>query len=184
MTSRDRDYIEQRFNHLTSGPQWEQPAASPYGPPAKAPMAAQTKALLAVIGLAIAGGTAVGVSAFTASSGEAEVRAQELALQAQRLEVERAKVNTPDAKAEERRVAGFQACIEKAEHDKEVCAQAFPAPGAQQPDRTLGASNVASVSGSGQGGSIDVTGGLVIAVVVVGGVAFLVRRAGKTGNAE
>ncbi|MFJ1782536.1 hypothetical protein ACIOKA_38155 [Streptomyces anulatus] len=184
MTSPDRDYIEQRFNHLTSGPQWEQPAATPYGPPTKAPMATQTKALLAMVGLAIVGGSAVGVSAFSASSGEADVRAQEIALQAQQLEVERAKVNTPDAKAEERRVAGFQACIEKAEHDKEVCAQAFPAPGAEQFGRALGAANVSSVSDSDQGGKIDVTGGLVVAVVVVGGVAFLVRKAGRVRNAE
>ncbi|MBD3550867.1 hypothetical protein [Streptomyces sp. SP18CM02] len=184
MTSPDRDYIEQRFNNLTSGPQWEQPATAPYGPPAKTPMPAQTKAALAMIGLAIAGGTAVGVSAYTASSGQAEVRAQEIALQAQQLEVERARVNAPDAKAEERRVAGFQACIEKTEHDKEVCAQAFPAPGTNQSTGSLGAANVASVSDSGQGGSIDVTSGLVIAVVVVGGVAFLVRKAGKARNAE
>ncbi|MDX5526059.1 hypothetical protein PV677_35925 [Streptomyces sp. DE06-01C] len=184
MTSPDRDYIEQRFNHLTSGPQWEQPAPTPYGPPLKAPMTAQTKALLAMVGLAIVGGSAVGVSAYSASSGEADVRAKELALQSQQLEVERAKVNAPDAKAEERRVAGFQACIEKAEHDKEVCAQAFPAPGAEGFGRTLGAANVSSVSDSDQGGKIDVTGGLVIAVVVVGGVAFLVRKAGKVRNAE
>lgn len=192
--SSERDYIEQRFQNLTSGQQWEQPAASPYGfpdpaaapyrPPAKAPMTAQSKALLAMVGLAIVGGSAVGVSAFSASSGQADVRAKELALQAQQLEVERAKVNIPDAKAEERRVAGFQACIEKAEYDKEVCAQAFPAPGAHQSGRSLEAANVSSVSDSGEGGRIDVTGGLVIAVVIVGGVAFLVRKAGRARNAE
>ncbi|MGW5990978.1 hypothetical protein ACWFRT_29525 [Streptomyces anulatus] len=190
----ERDYIEQRFQNLASGQRWEQPAAAPYGlpepvaapygPPVKAPMTAQTKALLAMVGLAIVGGSAVGVSAYSASSGEADVRAKELALQAQQLEVERAKVNVPDAKAEERRVAGFQACIEKAEYDKEVCAQAFPAPGTEQSGRSLGASNVASVSDSDQGGKIDVTGGLVVAVVVVGGVAFLVRKAGRARNAE
>ncbi|MGN2366658.1 hypothetical protein [Streptomyces luridiscabiei] len=192
--SSERDYIEARFQNLTSGQQWEQPATAPYGvpepaaapyrPPAKAPMTAQSKALLAMVGLAIVGGSAVGVSAYSASSGQADVRARELALQAQQLEVERAKVNAPDAKAEERRVAGFQACIEKAEYDKEVCAQAFPAPGAQQSGRSLGASNVSSASDSGEGGKIDVTGGLVIAVVVVGGVAFLVRKAGRARNAE
>ncbi|MFD8731993.1 hypothetical protein [Streptomyces sp. NPDC059611] len=191
--SSERDYIEERFQNLTSG-QWEQPATAPYGvpepaaapyrPPAKAPMTPQAKALLAMVGLAIVGGSAVGVSAYSASSGQADVRARELALQAQQLEVERAKVNAPDAKAEERRVAGFQACIEKAEYDKEVCAQAFPAPGAQQSGRSLGASNVSSASDSGEGGKIDVTGGLVIAVVVVGGVAFLVRKAGRARNAE
>lgn len=184
MTDRDRDYIEQKFTHLTSGPQWEQPAPTPYGPAAKTPVNAQTKAVLAMIGLAIAGGSAVGVSAFSASSGEAEVRAQELALQAQQLEIERAKVNAPNAEAEERRMAGFQACIEKAEHDKEVCAQAFPAPGGQQSGTPLRSANVSSASDGAQDGKIDVTGGLVIALVVVGGVAFLVRKAGKTRNAE
>ncbi|MER6602497.1 hypothetical protein [Streptomyces parvus] len=180
----NRDYIEQRFNNLTQGVQWEQPAPTPYGPAAKTPMTAQTKAALAMIGLVIAGGSAVGVSAFSASSGQAEVRAKELALQAQQLEVERAKVNVPDAKAEERRVAGFQACIEKAEHDKEVCAQAFPPPGSTGSSGSLGAANVASVSDSNQGGGIDVTGGLVVAVVAVGGVALLVRKASKASNAQ
>ncbi|MGW7398030.1 hypothetical protein ACWGH7_16215 [Streptomyces cyaneofuscatus] len=180
----DRDYIEQRFNHLTEGVRWEQPAPTPYGPAVKTPMTAQTKAALAMVGLVIAGGSAVGVSAFSASSGEAEVRAQELALQAQQLEVERAKVNVPDAKAEERRVAGFQACIEKAGHDKEVCAQAFPAPGGANAASNLGAANVSSVSDSNQGGGIDVTGGLVVALVAVGGVALLVRKANKASNAE
>ncbi|MEU8101768.1 hypothetical protein [Streptomyces rubiginosohelvolus] len=180
----DRDYIEQRFNNLTQGVQWEQPAPVPYGPAAKTPMTAQTKAALAMIGLVIAGGSAVGVSAFSASSGEAEVRAQELALQAQQLEVEKAKVNVPDVKAEERRVAGFQACIEKAEHDKEVCAQAFPPPGGTGSSRNLGAANVASVSDSDQGGGIDVTGGLVVALVAVGGVVLLVRKASKASNAQ
>ncbi|MFD3847972.1 hypothetical protein ACFWVB_19025 [Streptomyces microflavus] len=192
--SSERDYIEARFQNLASGQEWEQPATAPYGfpepagapyrPPAKASMTPQAKALLAMVGLAIVGGSAVGVSAYSASSGQADVRAKELALQAQQLEVERAKVNTPDAKAEERRVAGFQACIEKAEYDKEVCAQAFPAPGAQQSGRSLGASNVSSVSDSGEGGQINVTSGLVIAGVVAGGVAFLVRRAGRARNAE
>ncbi|MFH9236053.1 hypothetical protein [Streptomyces globisporus] len=180
----NRDYIEQRFNNLTQSVQWEQPAPTPYGPATKTPMTAQTKAALAMIGLVIAGGSAVGVSAFSASSGEAEVRAKELALQAQQLEVERAKVNAPDAKAEERRVAGFQACIEKAEHDKEVCAQAFPPPGGAGSSGNLGAANVASVSDSNQGGGIDVTGGLVVAVVAVGGVALLVRKASKASNAQ
>ncbi|MEU1327230.1 hypothetical protein [Streptomyces microflavus] len=179
----ERDYIEARFQNLTSG-QWEQPAAAPYGPAARVPMTAQTKAALAMVGLVIAGGTAVGVSAFSASSGQAEVRAQELALQAQQLEVERAKVNAPDAKAEERRVAGFQACIEKAEYDKDVCAQAFPAPNVGLSGRAFGAANASSVSDSDQGGGINVTSGLVIAGVVVGGVAFLVRKAGRTHNAE
>ncbi|MFI5945878.1 hypothetical protein ACIBCB_37285 [Streptomyces uncialis] len=181
---RERDYIDQRFTTLTTGAGWEQPAPTPYGPPAETPMRGQTKALLAMAGLVIVGGSAVGVSAYSASSDEADVRAQELALQAQQLEVERAKVNAPDAKAEERRVAGFQACIEKAEYDKEVCAQAFPAPGAEQAGRALGAANVSAVSDGDQGGRIDVTGGLVIAVVAVGGVAFLVRKAGKVRNAE
>ncbi|MER6640987.1 hypothetical protein ABT285_36335 [Streptomyces microflavus] len=179
----NRDYIEQKFQNLTSGAQWEQPADAPYGPPAKAPMTGQAKAVLAMVGLVIAGGSAVGVSAFSASSGEAEVRAQELALQAQQLEVERAKVNVPDAKAEERRMAGFQACIEKAQYDKDVCAQAFPAPGGAPSGRSLGAANVSSVSDGGQGGGIDLTGGLVVALVAVGGVAFLVRKANKGSNA-
>ncbi|MFJ8982635.1 hypothetical protein [Streptomyces sp. NPDC102282] len=180
---RERDYIEQRFTNLTAGVEWEQPAAAPYGPPVKAPMTGQTKALLAMAGLVIAGASAVGVSAFSASSGEAEVRSQELALQAQQLEVERAKVNAPDAKAEERRMAGFQACIEKAGMNKDVCAEAFPAPGTGSPGSSLRAANASSVSDSSQGDGIGVTEGLVVALVAVGGVGYMVRKANKAGNA-
>ncbi|MFE6270463.1 hypothetical protein ACFVQ9_16975 [Streptomyces goshikiensis] len=180
---RDREYIDQRFTNLTAGVEWEQPAPTPYGPPVKAPMNGQTKALIAMAGLVIVGASAVGVSAFSASSGQAEVRAQELALQAQQLEVERAKVNAPDAKAEERRVAGFQACIEKAGLNKDVCAQAFPAPGDTSLGGSRGAANVSSASDTSQGGGVGVSGGLVVALVAVGGVGFMVRRANKGGNA-
>lgn len=180
---REREYIDQRFVNLTSGAGWEQPAPTPYGPPVKAPMSGQAKALLAMAGLVIVGGSAVGVSAFSASSGQAEVRAQELALQAQQLEVERAKVNAPDAKAEERRMAGFQACIEKAGMNKDVCAQAFPAPGGASLGGSMGAANVSSASDANQGGGIGVSGGLVVALVAVGGVGFMVRKANKGGNA-
>ncbi|MGW4688528.1 hypothetical protein ACWEPM_27035 [Streptomyces sp. NPDC004244] len=179
---REREYIDQSFANLTSGAGWEQPAPTPYGPPAKAPMTGQAKALLAMAGLVIVGGSAVGVAAFSASSGQAEVRAQELALQAQQLEVERAKVNAPDAKAEERRMAGFQACIEKAGLNKDVCAQAFPAPGGANLG-PRGAANVSSASDTNQGGGMGVSGGLVVALVAVGGVVFVVRKANKAGNA-
>ncbi|MFJ8017415.1 hypothetical protein [Streptomyces sp. NPDC096339] len=180
---REREYIDQRFANLTSGAGWEQPAPTPYGPPVKAPMSGQAKALIAMAGLVIVGASAVGVSAYSASSGQAEVRAQELALQAQQLEVERAKVNAPDAKAEERRIAGFQACIEKAGMNKDVCAQAFPAPGGTNLGSSRGAANVSSASDTDQGGGIGVSGGLVVALVAIGGVGYMVRKANKGGNA-
>ncbi|MFG2716183.1 hypothetical protein ACGFX2_37480 [Streptomyces goshikiensis] len=180
---REREYIDQSFANLTSGAGWEQPAATPYGPPIKAPMSGQAKALIAMAGLVIVGGTAVGISAFSASSGQAEVRAQELALQAQQLEVERAKLNAPDAQAEERRMAGFQKCIEKAGLNKDVCAQAFPAPGGAGLGGSMGSANVASASDTNEGGWIGVSGGLVVALAAVGGVGFMVRKANKAGNA-
>ncbi|MFG2878845.1 hypothetical protein ACGFYU_28240 [Streptomyces sp. NPDC048337] len=180
---REREYIDQRFTNLTAGVQWEQPAPTPYGPPVKAQMTGQTKALLAMAGLVIVGASAVGVSAFSASSGQAEVRAQELALQAQQLEVERAKVNAPDAKAEERRIAGFQACIEKAGMNKDVCAQAFPPANGTNLGGSRGAANVSSVSDANQGGGSGITGGLVIAGVAVVGIGVMVRKANKAGNA-
>ncbi|MFJ7209502.1 hypothetical protein ACIQWR_38975 [Streptomyces sp. NPDC098789] len=180
---RERDYIDQRFTNLTTGAGWEQPAPTPYGPPAKTPMTSQTKAVLAMVGLVIVGGSAVGVAAYSASSGQAEVRAQELALQAQQLEVERAKATAPDAQAEERRMDGFQKCIEKAGLNKDVCAQAFPAPGTTTLGGSRGAANVASVSDANQGGGSGITSGLVIAGVVVVGIGFMVHKANKAGNA-
>ncbi|MFE2324616.1 hypothetical protein ACFXD5_11975 [Streptomyces sp. NPDC059385] len=178
----ERNYIDQRFTTLTTGAGWDQPAPTPYGPPAKTPMTGQAKALIAMAGLVIVGSSAVGVSAFSASSGQAEVRAQELALQAQQLEVEKAKVNAPDAKAEERRMAGFQACIEKAGLNKDVCAQAFPAPASVSLSGSLKAVNASSASDTNQGGGIGVSGGLVVALVVVGGVGFVIRKSNKTSN--
>ncbi|MFF1779845.1 hypothetical protein [Streptomyces virginiae] len=178
----EREYIDQRFANLTSGVGWEQPATTPYGPSVKAPMSGQTKALLAMAGLVIVGASAVGISAFSASSGQAEVRAQELALQAQQLEVERAKLNAPDAQAEERRVAGFQKCIEKAGYNKDVCAQAFPAPGGASLGGSRGAVNASSASGTSQGEGFGVTGGLIVAGVAVLGIGFVVRKANKDGN--
>ncbi|MBT1184888.1 hypothetical protein HET69_12835 [Streptomyces sp. CJ_13] len=180
---REREYIDQRFTNLTTGVEWEQPASTPYGPPVKAPMTGQAKALLAMAGLVIVGGSAVGVSAFSASSGQAEVRAQELALQAQQVEVERTKVNAPSTEAEERRIAAFQTCIEKAGLNKDVCAQAFPAPGDASLGGSRGAANASSASDTNQGGGIGVSGGLVVALVAVGGVGYMVRRANKGGNA-
>ncbi|MFE5886743.1 hypothetical protein [Streptomyces hydrogenans] len=179
----DRDYIDQRFTSLTTGAGWEQPAPAPYGPPAKAPMSTQTKALLAMAGLVIVGGSAVGVTAYSASSEQAEVRAQELALQAQQLEIERAKNTVPDPKAEERRIAGFQACIEKAGMAKDVCAQAFPPPVNGSSGGSLNTVNSASASGREQGDGIGVSGGLIVGVVAIGGVWFMVRKANKSGNA-
>lgn len=174
----NRDDINQRFSNLASGTAtWEQPAATPYGPPVKAPLSGQSKAVLALAGLVIVGGSAVGFAAYSASSGQAEVRTQEIALQAQQLEVEKAKVSAPDAKAEERRIAGFQACIEKSGTDKDVCAQAFPAPGSA----TLNAANTSSASDSDQGGGIGVNGGLIVGLGVVVGVGFLVRKSNKAG---
>ncbi|OLZ72549.1 hypothetical protein AVW11_03925 [Streptomyces amritsarensis] len=178
----ERDYIDQRFTTLTAGAGWEQPAPTPYGPPAKAPMTGQAKALIAMAGLVIVGGSAVGVAAFSASSGQAEVRAQELALQAQQLEVERAKVNAPDAKAEERRMVGFQACIEKAGMAKDVCAQAFPAPGGASLNGPIGAVNASSASNINQGGGSSITSALVIAGIAAAGITYMVRRANKGGN--
>ncbi|MCX4784465.1 hypothetical protein [Streptomyces sp. NBC_01264] len=180
---RERDYIDQKFTHLTTGAGWEQPAPTPYGPPVKAPMTGQAKALIAMAGLVIVGASAVGISAFSASSGQAEVRAQELALQAQQLEVEKAKLNAPDAKAEERRMAGFQKCIEKAGYNKDVCAEAFPAPGGVDLGGSRGAVNASSASGTGQGGGFGVTGGLIVAGVAIGGVGYMVRKANKGANA-
>ncbi|MFF4393290.1 hypothetical protein ACFY0G_42240 [Streptomyces sp. NPDC001552] len=180
---REREYIDQRFTNLTTGAGWEQPAPTPYGPPAKAPMSGQAKALLAMAGLVIVGGSAVGISAFSASSGQAEVRAQELALQAQQLEVEKAKLNAPDAKAEELRMAGFQRCIEKAGYNKDVCAQAFPAPGGVNLGGSRGAVNASSASDTNQGGGSGVTGGLIVAGVAIAGIGYMVRKANKTGNA-
>ncbi|MFE9793551.1 hypothetical protein ACFYRL_17635 [Streptomyces goshikiensis] len=180
----EREYIDQRFAHLTSGAGWEQPAPTPYGAPVKAPMSGQAKAVIAMAGLVIVGSSAVGIAAFNASSGEAEVRAQEIALQAQQLEVERAKATAPDAQAEERRMAGFQACIEKAGMNSDVCAQAFPASVGAPPTRTLGAVNVGSASDSSQGGGIGVSGGLIVAGLAVAGVIFMVRKSNKAGNAE
>ncbi|WP_329103244.1 hypothetical protein [Streptomyces sp. NBC_01439] len=180
----EREYIDQRFAHLTSGVGWEQPAPTPYGPPAKVPMSGQAKAVIAMAGLVIVGSSAVGVAAFSASSGEAEVRAQEIALQAQQLEVERAKATVPDAKAEERRMAGFQACIEKAGMNSDVCAEAFPPPAGVAFSGSLGAVNAASASDGSQGGGIGVSGGLIVAGLAVTGVVFMVRKNNKAGNAE
>ncbi|MFE0778767.1 hypothetical protein [Streptomyces sp. NPDC058861] len=179
-----RDYIEERFNTLTTGVEWEQPAAAPYGPPVKAPMSGQSKALLAMAGLVIVGGSAVGISAFSASSGQAEVRAQELALQAQQLEIERAKLNTTDPKAEERRIAGFQACIERSGMQKDVCAQAFPAPSGAGAGRGLGAVSASSASETNGGDETGINGGLVLGLAAVVGVGFMVRKANKAGNAK
>ncbi|KOU99106.1 hypothetical protein [Streptomyces sp. XY533] len=180
----EREFIDQRFTNLTTGLGWEQPAPTPYGPPAKTPMSGQAKAVIAIAGLVIVGSSAVGIAAFNASSGEAEVRAQEIALQAQQLEVERAKASAPDAQAEERRMAGFQACIEKAGMNSDVCAQAFPAPAGAPPTRALGTVNVSSASDGSQSGGIGVSGGLIVAGLAVTGVVFLVRKSNKPGNAK
>lgn len=183
---REREYIDQKFANLTSGAGWEEPASAPYGSPVKAPMSGQAKALLAMAGLVIVGASAVGVAAFSASSGQAEMRARELALQAQQLEIERTKLNARDPKAEEQRIAGFQACLEKAGMNKDVCAQAFPAPGGTNlggPRGTSNVANVSSASGADSGGGIGVSGGLVVALVAVGGVGIMVRKANKASNA-
>ncbi|MFD8954613.1 hypothetical protein ACFV0B_37805 [Streptomyces xanthophaeus] len=180
----ERAYIDQRFANLTSGAGWEQPAPTPYGPPAKAAMTGQAKALIVMAGLVIVGGSAVGVAAFSASSGQAEVRAQEIALQSRQLEVERAKATAPDAKAEERRMAGFQACIEKAGMNSDVCAEAFPAPAGAAFTGSLGAVNTASGSNGSQNDGIGVSGGLVIAGLAVAGVVFMVRKNHKAGNPQ
>lgn len=180
---REREYIDQKFTNLTTGAGWEQPAATPYGPPIKAPMSGQAKALIAMAGLVIVGGSAVGISAFSASSGQAEVRAQELALQAQQLEVEKAKLNVPDTKAEELRMAGFQACIEKAGYNKDVCAQAFPAPGGASFGGSMSAVNASSASNTNQSGGSSITGAVVIAGLAAAGITYGVRRANKGGNA-
>jgi hypothetical protein len=180
----DRDYIDRKFTSLTTAEGWDEPAPTLYGPAPKAPMSTQTKALLGLAGLVIVGGSAVGFAAYSASSQQAEVRAQELAVQAQQLEIERVKNTVPDTKAEERRIAAFQACIEKAGMAKDVCAQAFPASSEGSSRPSLNTIGSASASGSGEGGGIGVSGGLVVGLVAVSAVGYVVRKANKSSNPQ
>ncbi|MFF2864525.1 hypothetical protein ACFVSX_32175 [Streptomyces rubiginosohelvolus] len=176
---------------------WADPA--PYGTPtgpvgvAKTGLTTRGKAALGIGAAVLAGGTLLGYQSYSASTAQADLKAQELALKAEALEVERLKVlnqtkQVAEGKATEQATArqtAVDTCVKglKSQVGKgygsptygqivEDCQSQYPA-APETPDMQAAASSNAS-SGSTGGGINDAAVLGIGALVLLGG--FAVRK--------
>ncbi|MFE3381308.1 hypothetical protein [Streptomyces anulatus] len=181
----------------TAPPAWADPA--PYGTPngpagtAKTGLTTRGKAALGLGAAVLAGGTLLGYQSYSASTAEADLKAQELALKAEALEVEKLKVlnqtkQAAEGKATEQATArqtAVDTCVKGLKNQVgkgygsptygeivEDCQTQYPA-APETPDmQAAGSSNT---SADGTGGGINDAAVLGIgALVLLGG--FAVRR--------
>ncbi|WP_228994400.1 hypothetical protein [Streptomyces sp. DH8] len=195
------DGFEQIVHHgmqpPTTHPTWADPA--PYGTPTgptgstKTGLTTRGKAALGLGAAVLAGGTLIGYQSYSASTAQADLKAQELALKAEALEVEKLKAlnqakTVAEGKATEQATArqtAVDSCVKglKDQVGKgygaptygdivEDCQAQYPA-APQTPDmQAAGASNTSS--GSTGGGINDAAVLGIGALVLLGG--FAVRR--------
>ncbi|MFD7855161.1 hypothetical protein ACFV6B_12870 [Streptomyces microflavus] len=96
MHAPDNDDFDRIIQGATQPPTWADP--TPYGPPsgpahtAKTGLTTRGKAALGIGAAVLAGGTLLGYQSYSANTAQAELKAQELALKAEALEVEKLKV--------------------------------------------------------------------------------------------
>jgi len=141
------------------------------------------KAALATGAALLIGGGALAWSSYAASQAQAEVKAAELALQSERLELERIQaLKDANAPTASRRSKDFDRCVDKALATKsaytsaaeviEQCNAAFP------PQTSLDTQPVVSRDDPAQEGGIG-TDGLLVALAAGGAGALLLARKAK-----
>lgn len=185
MTHRDPNFddgdIAARFDGITRD---LAPDPNPYENPqvnAPAGLTRRGKVALATGAALLVGGGAIAWSSYAATQAQAEVKAAELALQADRLELERIKaLQEVNAPTQTRRNEDFNTCVDKALGTKDSftsaadvidkCNAAFP------PQTSLDTEHVASHDEPEKGGiGAD---GLLVALAAGGvGALFLARKA-------
>lgn len=190
----DNDRYDAEFNQMTSGFTPE-PAAGPYGDtrtqPHKPGLTKRGRIGLAVAAAVVGGGSLIGYQVHSSNEAAAEAKAQEIQLQADRLELEKlremnraSEVNRKvETTAEQARQNDIDACV-KANSDKIGKGLGSPTRRdvvddcqAQYTGTTDGDDMAAAGTSTDTGnGGLDVSSGMLIGVAALGLVAFAATR--------